>query len=98
MSSLLTMLRTIASGLWSLFRKKRVEGELDEELRGFLEMAAAEKMKQGMNRKDAPRAERLERGSAGLSKEHVHSYGWVSLMETFWQELLCAHHSVRRRS
>jgi hypothetical protein len=50
----------------SVFRKERVEGELDEELRGFLEMAAEEKMKQGMSRKDALRAARLERGSAEI--------------------------------
>ena len=31
----------------SVFRKERVEGELDEELRGFLEMAAEEKGKRG---------------------------------------------------
>jgi hypothetical protein len=60
----MSLLRNIASGLRSLFRKERVEGELDEELRGFLEMAADEKMKQGMNRKDALRAVRLERGGS----------------------------------
>ena len=49
----------------SVFRKERVEGELDEELRGFLEMAAKEKRKQGMSRKDALRAVRLERGEYG---------------------------------
>src|SRR5437762_13701854 len=43
----MSLLRSIANGLRSLFRKERVERELDEELRGFLEMAAEEKMKQG---------------------------------------------------
>jgi hypothetical protein len=38
--------------------------DLDEELRGFLEMAAEEKMKEGMSRKDALRAVRLERGAS----------------------------------
>jgi hypothetical protein len=41
------MLRSLSEGLRALFRKERVEVELDEELRGFLEMAAKEKMKQG---------------------------------------------------
>jgi len=58
----------------SVFRKERVEGELDEELRGFLEMAAKEKRKQGMSRKDALRAVRLERGSAEIAMEVVRSY------------------------
>ena len=43
----MSMLRNITSGLRSLFRKEQVSKELDEELGGFLEMAAEEKMKKG---------------------------------------------------
>ncbi len=46
----MSLLRSLSDGLRSLFRKERVEHELDEELNGFLEMAAVEKMKQGMSR------------------------------------------------
>ena len=49
----MSLLRSLSCGLRTLFRKERVDGEMDEELREFLEMAAEEKMKQGMNRKDA---------------------------------------------
>jgi len=42
---------------------------LDEELRGFLEIAAEEKMKKGMSRKEALRAVRLERGNLEVAKE-----------------------------
>jgi hypothetical protein len=49
----MSLLRAITSGLGSLFRKEQVDRELDEELRGFLQMAVEEKMKQGMSRKDA---------------------------------------------
>src|SRR5882762_7549250 len=90
------MLRNIASGLRSLFRKERVEGELDEELRGFLEMAAEEKVKQGMSRKDALRAVRLERGSLEVSKEAVRSAGWESFVETCWQDLRFAARMLRK--
>jgi hypothetical protein len=45
--------------LRSLFRKEQVNQELAEELTGFLEMPAEEKMKQGMSHKDALRAVRL---------------------------------------
>lgn len=55
------MLRNIASGLRSLFRKAQVDRELDEELGAFLEMAAQEKTKQGISREDALRAVRLTR-------------------------------------
>jgi hypothetical protein len=67
-----------------LFRKERVEGELDEELRGFLETAAEEKIKQGMNRQEALRDVCLERGSLEVANEIVRSAGWESLVETFW--------------
>src|SRR5258708_40008498 len=59
----MSLLRNITSGLRSLFRKDQVDRELNEELGGYLEMAAAEKMKQGMSRMDALRAVRLERGN-----------------------------------
>ena len=55
----MSLLRNIASGLRSLFRKEQTDRELDEELRGFLESAIEEKMKQGMNRREAAREVRL---------------------------------------
>src|SRR5712672_1974808 len=83
----MSLLRSLSDGLRSLFRKERVEGELGEELRDFLEMAAEEKMKQGMSRKDALRAVRLERGSLDITKEVVRSASWESLVESLWQDL-----------
>jgi hypothetical protein len=92
----MSLLRSIAGVLRSLFRKERIEGELDEELRSFLEMAAEEKMKHGMSRKDALRAVRLERGSLEVAKEVVRSAGWESLVETFWQDLRFATRVLRK--
>src|SRR5437879_13744745 len=83
----MSLLRNIASGVRSLFRKEQVSHELDEELNGFLEMAAEEKMKEGMSRADALRAVRLERGSLAVTKEVVRSASWESLVETLWQDL-----------
>jgi hypothetical protein len=65
----MSMLRNIADGLLSLFRKEQVDRELNEELDAYLEMEAAEKMKQGMYRNDALRAVRLERGSLDASRK-----------------------------
>src|SRR5437867_9007754 len=80
-------LRNITSGLRSLFRKQQVDRELDEELRAYQEMAAEEKMKDGLSRKEALRAVRLERGSLEVSKEIVRSGGWESFVEICWQDL-----------
>jgi len=78
----MSLLRTIATGLRSLFRKERVRQDLDEELNGFLEMAAEEKMKQGMSAEDALRAVRLERGNLEVTKELVRSGCWESFVGT----------------
>src|ERR1700730_3662156 len=83
----MALLRNIARGLRSLFCKERVGGELDEELNGFLEMAAEEKMKEGMSPQEALRAVRLERGSLEVTKELVRSGGWECFVETCWQDL-----------
>jgi predicted permease len=83
----MSLLQSIADGLRTLFRMERVNKELDEELNGFLEMAAEEKMKQGMSRKDALRAVRLERGNLEVTKEVVRSAAWESFLETLWQDL-----------
>jgi macrolide transport system ATP-binding/permease protein len=83
----MSLLRSLSEGFRSLFRKERVEKEMDEELRGFLEMAAEEKMKQGMSRKDALRAVRLERGNLEVTKEVVRAAGWESFIDTLWQDL-----------
>ncbi len=44
----MSLLRSLSNGLRSLFRKERVERKLDEELRGFLEMAAEDKDEAGL--------------------------------------------------
>ncbi len=60
---------------------------MDEELGAYLEMEAAEKMKEGMSRKDAVRTVRLERGSLEITKEVVRDARWESFVETCWQDL-----------
>ena len=86
----MSLLRNIASGVRSLFRKRQVDAELGEELSGFLAMAAEEKMKDGMSRKEALRTVRLERGSADIVLEAVHTSGWESFVETCWRDVRLA--------
>jgi len=61
----------------------------------YQEMAAEEKMKQGMSPKDALRAVRLERGSFEITKEVVRSGGRESFVETCWQDLRYAQRRLR---
>ncbi|HKV63243.1 MAG TPA: ABC transporter permease [Candidatus Acidoferrum sp.] len=92
----MSLLRDLGSGLRSLFRKEQVNRELDEELGEYLEMAAEEKMKHGMSRKEAVRAVRLERGSLEVTKEIVRSGGWESVVDTLWRDLLFAARMLRK--
>src|SRR5689334_8184278 len=92
----MSLLRNVATGLRSLFRRNKVNRELDEELSAYLEMAAAGKMKLGMSRKDALRAVRLERGNLEVTKEVVRSAGWESVVETCWQDLRFAARVLRK--
>lgn len=92
----MSLLRNIRSGLRSLFRREQVERELDQELRAYQEMAAEEKMKDGMGRKEALRAVRLERGNLEASKEIVRSGGWESFVETCWRDLCFAGRTLRK--
>ncbi len=92
----MSLLRNITSGLRSLFRKGQVDRELNEELGSYLEMEAAEKMRQGVSHKDALREVRLERGSLEVTKELVRSGGWESFVETCWQDLRFAIRMLRK--
>src|SRR6267378_6979493 len=92
----MSLLRNVARGLRSLFRKEEVDRELDEELGAYLEMAAAEKMKDGLSHKDALRAVRLEQGSVEVTKEVVRSSGWESFIETAWQDLRFGLRTLRK--
>jgi predicted permease len=94
----MSLIRGIASGLRSLFRKEQVARELDEELRVYLEMATEEKMMQGMSRKDALRAVRLERGSLEGAKETVWSAGWESGLEMLGQDVRFAARMMRKHT
>src|SRR5438309_7941548 len=92
----MSLFRNFATGLRSLFRKNQIDRELDEELGAYLEMEAAEKMRQGVSRKDALREVRLERGSLEVTKELVRSGGWEFFVETCWQDLRFAIRMLRK--
>src|SRR6266705_1748065 len=92
----MSLLRSLLDGLRALFGKERAEVELDEELNGFLEMAAEEKMKQGLSQREALRAVRLERGRSEVAKEEVRAAGWESFVETCWQDLRFAVRLLRK--
>ena len=79
--------KSFVAGVRALFRKKQVEEEMDEELRGYLDAAVQEKMRSGMSPEQALRAARVEMGSVEAVKEEIRSAGWESSVESLWQDL-----------
>lgn len=77
----------IVTGVRALFRKKQDDGELDEELRDFVEQTTAAKMKEGLSREQALRETRMETGSMDTVKENVRAAGWESMLEILWQDI-----------
>ena len=83
----MTLGHKVFGGLRALFRKSEAEQELEEELRGYVEVAAGEKMKAGLSREEAMRQVRMSMGSAEGVKEGVRSVGWETFAETLWQDV-----------
>jgi predicted permease len=79
--------KTLSAGLHGLFRKRKAEQELDEELRDYLDRSTAEKMRSGMIREEAMRRARLEMGGVEAVKESVRAASWETRIETLWTDL-----------
>ena len=86
------LIGNIVAGVRALVRRARVEREMDEELRGFLDESAADKRRAGMTPEDAARAARVEMGSTNSVKHRIRSAGWETVAENFWQDV---RHSAR---
>jgi predicted permease len=80
-------LTNFAKGMASLFRRQRVERELDEELQGYLEASTAHKRDSGMTEEQARRAAKAEVGSCNSVKHQIWSSRWESTVEGILQDL-----------
>ena len=74
-------LKSLAKGITSLFRRRHVEQELDEELQGYLEAATDHKLRNGMTEVEARRAANVELGSSNSVKHQIWSSRWESTLE-----------------
>ncbi len=92
----MAFLKNIVTGLRALFRKAQVEREMDEELRGYLDAAAKDKIQNGMTPEEARRAARQEMGSVEAVKDDIRSAGWESALETLGQDIRYGMRQLRR--
>jgi len=70
-----------------LWRRRRREEELEEEIQGHLRMAIRDRMERGEGAEEAELAARREFGNVGLIKETAREMWGLAALETFWQDL-----------
>ena len=70
-----------------MFRKRRRDAELEEELAAHLAMLAEENEARGMTVEEARRAARVELGGGEQIKEAVREQRGVPLLESLWQDV-----------
>jgi putative ABC transport system permease protein len=86
----------LIGGIRSMLHRDRVERDLDNELRAFLDASIDAKLAAGMSRADAERAARLELGSPAAAKDWTRDVGWESRVESVWQDVRYAIRLMRR--
>ncbi len=73
--------------LRNIVRKSRVEEDLDEEIRFYLETLTQQGIASGMSEQEARRAARLQLGSVDSVKDAVRDVHSGGMMERIWQDL-----------
>jgi len=92
----MSLRRHLAAGLRGLFRRSRVEQELNEELQTFLDMAIERHVAAGLGRDEAARAARIEVGSFATAREKVRDAGWESIVDAVQEDVRISVRMLRR--
>jgi len=80
----------------NLFHKARVERDLSDEVRSYVEMLTEEKIKAGMNPEEARRAAIMELGGVEQVKEQIREVKMGAFLESLLQDLRFGLRSMRR--
>jgi hypothetical protein len=80
-------LRLIYTRLYGLLRKKRIEQEMDDEIRFHLRMRTREYIERGMRSDEAEGEARRRFGNVGYIKDLGRDIKGGGFMETFFQDL-----------
>ena len=89
-------LTRLVAGLRALLARKRVDEELDEELRGFWDASVDAKVAAGLSRQEASRAARIELGSPAAVKDWVGDAGWETRFDNALRDIRYAVRMLRR--
>jgi putative ABC transport system permease protein len=92
----LALIRYLSTLFRNVFRKRRVDQELDEEIRAYVELMAAEKVRCGMAPEEALRAVHRDLDGLEQVKERVRDIRFGVSMDTLMQDLRYALRSLTR--
>src|SRR5260221_14606832 len=92
----MTTLRVLLSRLLGLFRKERLERDLDDELAFHLQMEIAENLRQGMSEEAARSAAARRFGNMARLKEPYRETHALPALEVLWQGLRHGRRMLRR--
>jgi putative ABC transport system permease protein len=90
------LLRTFVQRFAALFHRRRLEDDLDEELRSHLEMAIELNVRKGMSAADARREALRSFGGVERTKEMCRDQRGLPMIETAWQDLRFGLRMLRR--
>lgn len=91
----MSLWRQFARGTRALLHRSRVDQEERDEVRHYLEQAAAAHRAAGLSPGAAARAARIELGGAVQVAEQVREYGWETWVENLWADLRFAARRLR---
>jgi putative ABC transport system permease protein len=83
----MTLLHRLASILDWIFRRTRAEQRLDDDLRSYVEMSAADKMRDGVAPNEARRLARIEIGGVEQTREAVRTRRYGGLLDEIGRDL-----------
>ena len=92
----MTWLRSIVTRISALFRKRRLDADLDDELRFHLEMEEQDNVRSGMSAKEARRQAQLRLGGLEQVKEEYRDRRGIPFIDSLLQDLRFAFRSFRR--
>ncbi len=82
--------------MWSFWKRKQRESDLDDEIAHDLALNAEERVREGASREESVRASRRDFGNVALVKEEARgAWGWIWL-EVFFQDLRFAARTLRK--
>ena len=89
----MSLWRHVAHGFRALVRRSDMERDAADEVRHYLDEAAAEHQARGLSRREARRRVRLELGGELQARARMQDYGWENRVEALWVDL---RYAVRR--